>query len=232
MNSEDKTKYYAFFDVDGTVINLNSLMSFLRYYYESTALLRTIGTVRFMLAKGRLYVYRRYMGKNRNFLNRFYYKFFKNQPAVKIRECAKEWFSELDHKHKGLYREGVVEQLHKHQAKGAEIVFVSGSFPDCLQPLADKFNVKHILAITIEQQNGVYTGNILPPQTIGEGKRVAMEKFLQIKNDSQASDCYAYGDHVSDIPMLAVVGNSVAIAGDPSLTAYARNNGWQIMKNT
>ncbi len=229
MNSKSTLKYYAFFDVDGTIITLNSLMGFLRYYYESTAFLKIVGTMKFMFAKCRIQLYR-HMGKDRNFLNRFYYKFYKNHPVSKVKEYGKEWFFKLDQDHAALYRKAVIDELCEHQDKGAEIVFVSGSFPDCLQPLADKFGVKHILATTLEQRGAVYTGNILDPQTIGDGKRVAMEAFLQ-ENDVQASDCYAYGDHISDIPMLAVVGHPVALVGDASLTDHAKNKGWRVMES-
>ena len=73
-----------------------------------------------------------------------------------------------------------------------------------------------------------YTGKIIPPQTIGSGKAEAMRLFMEDKS-SQLAECYAYGDDISDVPMLEIVGYPNAVTGGRGLEPYAREHGWNII---
>ena len=43
------------------------------------------------------------------------------------------------------------------------------------------------------------------------------------------SQCYAYSDSASDLPMLRAVGHPVAVNPDGKLERHARANGWPIV---
>ena len=75
----------------------------------------------------------------------------------------------------------------------------------------------------------MFTGNILPPQTIGSGKADAINEFLQ-RMQSDSNDCFAYGDDISDVPMLESVGHPIAVDGGRRLTEYAKTMGWPIIQ--
>ena len=123
----------------------------------------------------------------------------------------------------------VVEELKKHQSNNAEIVFVSGSFMPCLAPIANKLGVKHVLAIQLEEINGKLTGNILLPQTIGEGKAEAMNDFMRQHPGISLKSCYAYGDHESYLAMLLLVGNPIVVGDNVILTKTAFDKNWKIL---
>src|SRR3546814_915150 len=76
--------------------------------------------------------------------------------------------------------------------------------------------------------SGKYSGNILPPQTIGDGKREAIVGFLK-EWKSNPNDCYGYGDHISDLPLLESVGFPVVVARDPTLITVAQERGWRML---
>jgi phosphoserine phosphatase len=42
-----------------------------------------------------------------------------------------------------------------------------------------------------------------------------------------ADDCWAFGDDVSDVPMLSAVGHPVAVIGDHALDSVARSREWR-----
>ncbi|MFL6126382.1 MAG: HAD-IB family hydrolase, partial [Actinophytocola sp.] len=42
-------------------------------------------------------------------------------------------------------------------------------------------------------------------------------------------DCFCYGDHISDLEMLAAVGNPHVVGGDAELCAHARRHGWPVL---
>ena len=43
------------------------------------------------------------------------------------------------------------------------------------------------------------------------------------------SECYAYSDSVSDLPMMELVGHPVAVNPDSELGSLARERGWPIV---
>jgi phosphoserine phosphatase len=85
-----------------------------------------------------------------------------------------------------------------------------------------------MLATRMEVSDGVYTGEILAPQTIGLGKAEAIREFLR-GTGARAEDCYAYGDDISDLPMLQEVGYPRVISGGRGLESCARKRGWPVM---
>jgi len=49
------------------------------------------------------------------------------------------------------------------------------------------------------------------------GKRAAVQRKLESRPDVDPRDCWAYGDHVSDLPMMELVGHPVAVGEDKEL---------------
>jgi phosphoserine phosphatase len=74
-----------------------------------------------------------------------------------------------------------------------------------------------VLCARPEVRDGVLTGGLLGGPMIGEGKRAAVRAVLRAHPEAAARDCYAYGDHISDLPMLAEVGHPVVVGADPEL---------------
>ncbi|WP_020207658.1 HAD family hydrolase [Gilvimarinus chinensis] len=211
----------AFFDVDDTVIAVKSMLSFQDLWYSRH---------HDPLAEQR---YRDDLAgiKKDNAcwatLNRKYYSHFAGRSVDEVKSLAYEWYL-LQSKDKRFYHSHVISLLRQHQSLGHTCVFVSGSFQELLEPIAKELNVEHVLAIELETDNGRYTGRIIPPQTIGEGKVLAIEEFLA-QHLICASNCYAYGDDISDFPMLEYVGKPNVIAGGRSLEEKARRLGWPII---
>lgn len=221
-------KYYAFFDVDGTLISIKTMHSFLKFFYMTQYGKR--GYVNY-----KLYLYSNSIlakfGISREFLNRNYYKNYQGHSEKEIQQLGMEWFLTERRRLNNFYQQSVLCALRNHQAAGAGIVFVSGSFDACLIPIAEELGVKHILATQLEVVDGIYTGKILPPQTIGLGKSEAIQNFLKRNHFTEKERCFAYGDHVSDIPMLNIVGNPCVVTGDFKLEHHAKKSGWSVLSS-
>ncbi len=218
-------KSYAFFDVDDTLISVKSMLSFQEFWYQKypdpEAERRYLADLRAQLHPGACWA----------LLNRVYYSHFAGRSEAAVIEAGQQWFEQLRSAEPGFFHGQVVEELVEHSRRGRPAVFVSGSFPALLEPIAKVLGVELILAIRLEVQNGFYTGDILPPQTIGEGKADAIRQFLAERQVS-AANCYAYGDDVSDLPMLKAVGYPVVVAGGRGLEAQAREFGWRVIPST
>lgn len=229
MNDEkshpQKPEAYAFFDVDDTLISLKSMLNFQEFWYQRypdpEAERRYLDDLRTQLHPGACWAS----------LNRLYYSHFSGRSEAAVIEAGWEWFEQLQSANPVVFHTQVVEELMAHARQGRPAVFVSGSFPALLEPIAKVLGVELILAIKLEVQDGVYTGNILPPQTIGEGKAEAIRQFLA-DHEVSAEHCFAYGDDLSDLPMLHAVGHPVVVAGGRGLEAQAREFDWRVIPST
>ncbi len=105
---------------------------------------------------------------------------------------------------------------------------MSGSCTEILEPLAIELSVKVLLTNRLEVECGLFTGKLQPPQTIGVGKCQAIVNFLE-ESDALACNCYGYGDHLSDLPLLEAVGHPRVVEGNADLFSIARHRGWPVL---
>ncbi|MFT6532883.1 MAG: HAD superfamily hydrolase (TIGR01490 family) [Limimaricola cinnabarinus] len=210
---------YAFFDVDDTLVRTKSMFSFFRYWCEDwlrdPALLSQF-EAHFAAAHA--------VGTPREELNRDYYRFLAGADPLKLADAGESWGRGVIEDE--LFHAPAVAQLRDMARQGITPVFVSGSFEEALEPLARHLGVRHILATKmLIGPGGFYSGEIDAPQTIGAGKAVAIATFLS-EQDLTAAECWAFGDDVSDIPMLECVGHPVAVGSNVGLAEAAKSRGW------
>lgn len=213
---------YAFFDVDDTLISVKSMLSFQDFWYERTGDREGESAYREDL--------RRHLhpGASWEFLNRLYYRHFAGRVPEQVAALGRQWLRREKQNRAAFYHARPLAELREHQRVGREIVFVSGSFPALLAPIAEELGVEHVLATELEVRDGIYTGEIHLPQTIGEGKAEAVRYFLQARRVAPAL-CFAYGDDVSDRPMLEAVGQPTVVSGGRELEQWARRQGWRVI---
>jgi HAD superfamily hydrolase (TIGR01490 family) len=218
-------KSFVFFDVDDTLISIKSMLSFQDFWYqkytEDHSHEKYYADLRQQFHPDACWMD----------LNRRYYRYFSGRKVTDVRACGEEWFLSATTKVSNFFHPLPLAELRAHQQQGREIVFVSGSFPALLRPIANYLQVRNILATTMEIAAGCYTGNILEPQTIGEGKAEAIRMFLTAMG-TRANGCYAYGDDLSDMPMLRAVGNPTVVRGGRELEVHAVQLGWRIISPT
>jgi phosphoserine phosphatase len=74
----------------------------------------------------------------------------------------------------------------------------------------------------------MYNGVLEGPFCYGAGKVEAIRDLARWEG-LDLSQCYAYSDSSSDLPMLQVVGHPVVVNPDGRLERHARRNGWPIV---
>jgi HAD superfamily hydrolase (TIGR01490 family) len=213
----------AFFDVDGTLTTRTTLFSFLHYFltaqgFEAREYERRRQKLRAMTAAG----------CSREATNREYYRDTLRGIAVaEVDRTGTEWF-EAELARGEFFHAEVVDALYRHQEHGRTVVLVTGSFHALVQPIALHLGVTEFWSCAPERRDGAYTGELLCPPMIGERKREAVEATTAML-DAAPGDCFAYGDHLSDLPMLDAVGHPHVVAGDPQLEAHAIAVGWPLV---
>ena len=219
--------YYAFFDVDETLINTKSMFDFMKYFFskECNRFSLQLGTYKYFYYRYKLKFLSK-IGFSRLLINKLYYLAYKNRNIKITKNLGEMWFQEKMHT-KGFFNHKIINELEEHKRNGAGIVLVSGSFDACLSPLKKYLKADYCLCVNLETSNGKYTGKVIQPQTIGEGKAKAIKSFLTEQKFTNLQGCYAYGDHLSDIPMMKLVGNPIAVVNNESLKNYAIKHGWR-----
>lgn len=223
----DGSRTCAFFDVDGTLLRIKSMFDFRGFLFQECKSWSSMSKE--LISQGELCI-RRLVNRDRAVINRAYYRCLGGYSQSRVRELGSEWFRARLARNHDLVIDGAVEALYEHRREGAEIVLVSGSFPEILGPVAEYLGGATILSTRLEVKDGRFTGNILDNPMIGPGKRKAVEAFLRSRN-VDARLCAAYGDHWTDLDMLKLVGAPAVVAGDPRLERYAAEYGWRVIKS-
>lgn len=209
----------AFFDVDETLIRAKSMFGFLRFYLRQVRN-EPPGTYQRLAAGLRAAADR---GVPREEINRRYYRLLAGENTAQLERAGRAWFASqpVDARYIGA----TVVELRRHQAAGAVVVLLSGSFFACLAPIAEPLGVRWVLGTRPVVRRGVLTGEVLAPM-IGPRKGRAAELAAAVLSVPLAA-CSAYADHASDLPLLTAVGDPVVVGTDQVLAAHASRGNWR-----
>jgi len=209
----------AFFDFDETVITGKSMFLFLQEYSCHRRLQCGLSFNEIM---EKIYFLKK-KGSIREDINRYYYSLFKNENQFQVRMMAKNIFD------KGIYKFNteVLKKIRYHQHQNDDVVFVSGAMKDIIYPVMENLGVKNSLCSEPIISNGCYTG-VLNKVSIGYHK-AEYARYYAKKNNQPLVECYAYGDHISDIDLLKLVGHPCAVNPSPELLTEAEKQRWPIL---
>lgn len=216
------TNAAAFFDVDGTLLDTNIVQFYARFRTaEMTPLRRVAWELGFLRRIPALWLVDQF---SRAAFNRLFYLLYQGLEAETTRRLAFESFAPFV-----LPRlfPGARSAVEAHRSRGDRIVIVSGSTDFIVAPLADCLGAEKTFAVSLEERNGVFTGNLVGEPLSGDRKADAVRDYAA-SSGLDLSQCHAYGDSVADAPMLAVVGNPVAVNPSRGLARLARERGWRV----
>ena len=210
----------AIFDVDGTLVGSNvvSHYAWLKMR-ELPAALRPLWAASFI---ARVPFYWVLDKVSRTHFNRVFYKNYKGWKPARAYALGKESFS--GYILKRLYPEAL-ETLRDHKEAGHRVVLLSGALDFVLEPFKDLAD--DVLTARLEEENGVYTGELSGAPVAGEARARMLASFARRRN-LDLSRSYAYADSISDLPMLEAVGNPVAVNPDSRLEKAAKERGWRV----
>jgi HAD superfamily hydrolase (TIGR01490 family) len=113
-----------------------------------------------------------------------------------------------------------------HRRRGEAVVLATGSTQYAAGPVAQGADIDHVLSSRLEVDGGRFTGRA-SVLCFGHHKvRLAEHWAAQQGVDLGASTFYS--DSYNDLPLLRRVGRAVAVNPDPRLRRYAAKAGWPI----
>jgi HAD superfamily hydrolase (TIGR01490 family) len=212
----------AFFDLDKTIIAKSSVLAFGRPLYREGLLSRRViakslyAQVVFMLVGAD----EEKMEKLRVAMSAMTRGWNRDHVASIVRETLTEVIEPI------IYAEAL-ELFDDHHAAGREVVIVSSSPTEVVEPLADFMGADRAIATRAAvDDDGNYNGE-LEFYAYGDSKAVAIRRLAE-QDGIDLDGSYAYSDSITDLPMLETVGHPVAVNPDKELSRLAREREWDV----
>ena len=215
------TRVAAFFDLDKTVLAKSSTLAFGRPFFQGGLINR-----RAVLKAAYAQLVFSLQGADAQQMERL---------RAQITEMCTGWDVATVH---DIVREtlhDIVEPLiyaeaadviEEHRLAGREIVIVSSSGADVVEPIGELLGADRVVATRMVMVDGRYTGDI-EFYAYGENKAVAIRE-LAAAGGYDLADCFAYSDSITDLPMLEAVGYPTVVNPDRALRKVAAEREWPV----
>jgi len=212
----------AFFDLDKTIIAKSSTLAFSRSFYAGGLISR--GSV--LRSAYAQFVYlvggadHDQMEKMREFLS----ELSAGWDVQTVRDIVADT---LHHIVDPLVYDEAVSLIEEHQLAGRDVVIVSASGAEVVEPIGEMLGADAVIATRMEIEEGKYTGDI-SFYAYAENKASAIEELAREKG-YDLSRSYAYSDSMTDVHMLEIVGHPYAVNPDRELRKIAASRGWPVL---
>ncbi|HEX8115026.1 MAG TPA: HAD family hydrolase [Kofleriaceae bacterium] len=206
----------AFFDMDNTLLRVDSGMSWVRFLYRRGELPpRMVAKALYWQALYKLAV----LDMDAVF-TRLVEDLRGDSEAEMIAKCA-IWYR--DHVAPEVAPAARVAIEH-HRRAGHVIVLATGSTQYAARPVAHALGIEHVLSSVLEVEGGVFTGR--PAAFCFGHHKVALAERWADRHDIDLAASYFDSDSYNALPMLERVGTAIAVNPDARLRRHARRRGW------
>lgn len=122
-------------------------------------------------------------------------------------------------------RSSAVTEIERLLSDGVQVALVSASIEPLVNRIATAVGVSHVIATQLATADGRLTGTICGPVVEGAAKLDALTRWANERFETwELTD--AYGDHLSDVPLLEAAQRAWAVCPDAGLYSEAQQRGW------
>ncbi|WP_432357854.1 HAD family hydrolase [Sporosarcina sp. UB5] len=141
-------------------------------------------------------------------------------------EC---YFAELKDSMEQGFNEDVVAKVREHHNEGMHVMLVSGAYTPLLHAVTDSVVFDTVIGTDLPfTTDGAFDRKTEIYHIQGQRKtEMIMEALEGKKIDWEQS--FAYGDSYSDLPVLELVGNPVAVKPEERLQRIAAERNWTVL---
>lgn len=118
--------------------------------------------------------------------------------------------------------------LARHRRAGDTLVIVTATNRFITEPIADLFEVPHLIATEPEIRAGRYTGEVSGIPSFAAGKVERLYGWLR-EHPHDLKQSWFYSDSHNDLPLLGIVAHPVAVDPDRILATAAQTNRWPVI---
>jgi HAD superfamily hydrolase (TIGR01490 family) len=210
----------AFFDMDNTLLTVDTAISWTRFLYRRGELPTT------MLARALYWstLYKLAVLDMDSVFTKLCMDLRGDSEAEMVAKCA-IW-----------YRQDVAPYvapaarvaIERHREQGHVIVLATGSTVYAARPVAEAVGIEHVLSTELEVEGGAFTGK---PRALCFGHhKVKLAEQWAASHGIDLAASFFYSDSYNDLPMLERVGHAIAINPDARLARLAKQRGWPMMR--
>lgn len=121
-----------------------------------------------------------------------------------------------------------LREIESHRRNGPFIALLTGTSRIIAEPMAMWLGMSDLLATEPEIIDKRFTGNIIEPFLMNEGKVKRAIEYCQLKQKS-LSDAAYYADSITDVPLLTKVGQAIVVnPKNQDLLGLAQSRRWRI----
>jgi HAD superfamily hydrolase (TIGR01490 family) len=213
-------KYIAFFDLDKTILRVNSGTLLVRQAYKNKIM--GIGDILNAIIQGYLY---KFNLRETNLII--------SKMGTWLKGIRQESIDELCSEVVDLYlinniRPEIKDEIAFHRENNAGIIILSSAITSICIPIGRNLGVDDIICTTMENELGTLTGKPVGNYCFEDEKRIRLLSYCT-ENNYDPSTAWYYADSISDFSALASVGNPVCVCPDKKLTRIALEKGWHII---
>jgi HAD superfamily hydrolase (TIGR01490 family) len=212
----------AFFDLDKTIIARSSTLAFSRPFYAG-GLINRRTVLRSAYAQ---FVYL-LGGADHDQMERMREYISAMCTGWDVRTVQAIVADTLHHIVTPMIHDEAVELIEAHHAAGRDVVIVSSSGVEVVEPIGAMLGADKVIATRMVVADGKYTGEIAE-YAYGPNKATAIQALAHAEG-YDLENSFAYSDSITDEPMLATVGHPHAVNPDKALRRLAAERDWPVL---
>lgn len=213
----------AFFDMDRTVLRINSGTAWVKFLRRRGEISR----LRMVRALGWALQYRLSILDMETLSEKLVADLAGHPEDDMVAKCAIWYRDEIRH----TIARDAERAIARHRADGERVVLLTSATPYIAAPLAETLGLDDVICSRLEVHGGRFTGRVVKPICYGAGKVRLAETWARPREVDLGGASF-YTDSYTDLPMLERVGRPIAVNPDPRLAREARRRGWRVEKWT
>lgn len=210
----------SIYDLDNTLTTVDTLFLF---FYE---LFKLKPLILFrVIFKSFQFVIKIIRNHDFKFVKESLFESLKGLTIQEIEHISHKVFHHVKNKY---YRKNLINELLKDQQNEYKTILISASIENYVSKIADDLKFDSFIATRLNFDKHTFTGKFLTSNCKGIEK---VNRLKEIENFDRVNwnRSKAYSDHHSDLPVLSLVGNAVAVSPTKRLKQIARERQWQII---
>ncbi len=220
MTAPSSGRPAAFFDLDRTLIGVNSAFQYARYERRRGRL----SLLQYLRASVWMGLYHlSLVDMERAFAEAV--RQYRGAHVDELRQITADFF----HEHViPSFQPGAETVLAHHREQGRPLVLLTASSPYMSELAAETWDLDDWLCNQFPtDEDGCLHGTFERPMCYGAGKVHRARRWAK-KHGIDLDESYFYTDSFSDLPMLEKVNNPRVVNPDPRLKRTAERRGWQV----
>ncbi len=213
--------YIAFFDLDETILAVNSGRILIKECYRKGVMSRGE-----LLKAYWLSILYKLKIKSSLSSSLSMIKWLKGTEAKFMQEFTGDVVDDLLI---SFVRPEIKEEINKHRKNGGKIVMLSAALTFIVKPIAEFLNFDDYICSNPEIEKGYYTGNPDGPVCIDDEKEIQIREYC-LQHKVELPDAWFYGDSWDDRFALSIVGHPVCINPDRRLLKLSGKKNWRVIE--